>query len=504
MGELGTIRRYSYWSERRIREIASENSIGLDPRWNVSLRTPALAPLPQAEFTSERPGPHRHEVAVKMERAIGQLAVEDFVTPPPATFAKGCGKLTFGIYRRWHGDEAVILHTRAISSTGCRVEVILFGSIENCAGYLGASEVKADYWRSSSTWAIEEFIEHRGTKPAPIYDDDEAIAVEILRVINNEGMTRGKAFQRYPAAEWFAEVYKDVELDKDRWHFKHGDTDVPEPVDRIVIGAPLWVRSASRLRASAASAASPLGSALMREWLSRTQLRQRPMLAVYAGLLILIAAVIGAAALSWLTSGSGDRLAVIGNLLSLGTLLLALVAGIVALAAYSAATGLPNLKLQFSLPFGSPNEVSFVSREPGSPVTPRGNEYTARIRVGNRNRYAARSPAVVIEFRGAGIESGMYTASQDWTPTARRSTTGDIIALQWDGGPNYSIHGNSIRVLPDLNLQGLHPFDLNKPPEMIIRLLADGYDRPSIRLPIQFITKAAPPSHLETIQEWWL
>lgn len=74
------------------------------------------------------------------------------------------------------------------------------------------------------------------------------------------------------------------------------------------------------------------------------------MLAVYAGLLILIAAVIGAASQSWLTSRSDDRLAVIGNLLSLGTLLLALVAGIVALATYSAATGLPDLKLQFKLP----------------------------------------------------------------------------------------------------------------------------------------------------------
>lgn len=58
-----------------------------------------------------------------------------------------------------------------------------------------------------------------------------------------EGMTRRKAFQRYPAAKWFAEVYKHVELNKNRWHFRPGDTDVPEPVDRIVIGAPLWVRT---------------------------------------------------------------------------------------------------------------------------------------------------------------------------------------------------------------------------------------------------------------------
>jgi hypothetical protein len=63
-----------------------------------------------------------------------------------------------------------------------------------------------------------------------------------------EGMTKRKVFQYYPAAEWFAEVYKDVVLDKDRWHFKPGATDIPEPVDRIVIGAPLWLRTIATIR----------------------------------------------------------------------------------------------------------------------------------------------------------------------------------------------------------------------------------------------------------------
>jgi hypothetical protein len=81
-----------------------------------------------------------------------------------------------------------------------------------------------------------------------------------------------------------------------------------------------------------------------------SQVRQRPRLAVYAGMLVLVTLVIAVLSLSWLHSSSSDRLEVIGNFLALGTLLLALVAGIVALAAYSAATGLPDLKLQFSSP----------------------------------------------------------------------------------------------------------------------------------------------------------
>jgi hypothetical protein len=189
-------------------------------------------------------------MALKMEREIGQRPVEDFVTPPPVGFAKGCGELTFATYRRWRskkkkGDKAIMMHTRTKSSSGCDVEVILFASIENCAGYLLGPQAEAPFWSSSSTGAIEEFIAHRGTQKAPIYDDDESIAVEILRVINNENMTGKYVFRRFSSAEWFAQIYHDVELDKDRWSFRHGDTDVPEPVDRIVIGAPLWVRSNS-------------------------------------------------------------------------------------------------------------------------------------------------------------------------------------------------------------------------------------------------------------------
>jgi hypothetical protein len=247
MGELATVHRYSYWSDRRIRSIADENGIDLERHWTFGLKTPALGPIPQVELTKDRTAVQRYEIALRMERKIGQLAVEDFVTPPPVAFAKGCGAVTFATYRRWRskkkkGDKAVMIHTRTMSSDGCRVEVILFASIENCAGYLSASTAEAPFWSSSSTGAIEEFILHRGTQKAPIYDDDESIAVEILRVINNENMTRKYVFNRMAQAEWFAEIYHDVELDKDRWNFRHGDTDVPEPVDRIVIGAPLWVR----------------------------------------------------------------------------------------------------------------------------------------------------------------------------------------------------------------------------------------------------------------------
>lgn len=253
MGELGTVWRYSYWSDQRAKNIAADNAIDLDRRWRTTFRTPLLGFAPQAEIAEERGAPQRHEIATKVERAIGHLAVEDFVTPPPAAFAKGCGEVTFSVYTRWSDGgkkrkskgKAVIVHTRTTASNGCRVEICLFGSIENCAGYLPRSKTdEAPIWRASSTWAIEEFIDNLGTKPAPIYDDDQSIAVEILRTINNEGMTGRHVRRRIESAEWFAQVFKDVELDTARWNLKPTPrSDIPEPVDRIVVGAPLWVRS---------------------------------------------------------------------------------------------------------------------------------------------------------------------------------------------------------------------------------------------------------------------
>jgi hypothetical protein len=251
LGELGTIHRYSYWSDRRVADLAGDNAIDLrGGRWQLGFSTPALGFLPQVQATQNRKALLRHEVATKIEDSIGKIAVENFVTPPPATFVKGCTDVTFAAYTRWHGAKkdakrrAVIIHGRTTSSSGTRVEICLFASIEHCAGYLVGSEAEAPMWSSSSTGIIEEFIANKGKRPAGLYDDDESISVEILRTIFNQGMLGKSVFKRLHSAEWFAEVYKDVELEKGRWNLRVG-SDIAEPVDRIVIGAPLWVRSST-------------------------------------------------------------------------------------------------------------------------------------------------------------------------------------------------------------------------------------------------------------------
>lgn len=96
-------------------------------------------------------------------------------------------------------------------------------------------------------------------------------------------------------------------------------------------------------------------------------------------------------------------------------------------------------------------------------------------------------------------------ANTAWTATVRNRETGEISALQWDGGPNYAIHGNSTRYLPEINLSGIRP---HGPATMIIRVLADGYNRDAITIPIEFvltqITTAAwnPPTLEKPPPEW--
>lgn len=58
----------------------------------------------------------------------------------------------------------------------------------------------------------------------------------------NKPWTRGFTLGCADESEWFAQIFSDVVLDKDRWTF-HSDGGISPEVDRILIGAPLWVRT---------------------------------------------------------------------------------------------------------------------------------------------------------------------------------------------------------------------------------------------------------------------
>jgi hypothetical protein len=255
MGELGVIRRYAYWADRRIRDIASDNGISLERRTNWKARTAAIPLLGSLEFAREARTLDRAEVAHRIETAIGDRAVQDFVTPPPVEFAKGVGRVEFAQFTGGtEKRQGVVLHTTSRSSTGVRTEVCLFGSVENTADYVGGADKPPAGWSSSAARAIEEYVRSRCTINNSQWDDPESIAVEALVIATEQGVTgtwdehankpwtRGFTLGQATESEWFAQIYSDVELDKDRWNFDR-DRGISPDVDRILIGAPLWVRT---------------------------------------------------------------------------------------------------------------------------------------------------------------------------------------------------------------------------------------------------------------------
>jgi len=247
VGERGGVGRYAYWSDRRIREIASDNDIALAPRLRWTAKLPPIPFVPEFEFGEEARTLRRAEIARRMEVAIGAQAVEDFVTPLPVRFAKGVGQVSFAQFVGVSTvNKGVVVHTSARSSTGARVEVCLFGSLDNMAGYAGASDKSGGGWVSSAAPAIYEFLTSRGTVNTSQWDDPESISVEALKIAQSQGITgdrdngkpwtRGFTLSHADDSEWFAEIYSDVMLDKSRWR-------LDEDVDRILIGAPLWIRT---------------------------------------------------------------------------------------------------------------------------------------------------------------------------------------------------------------------------------------------------------------------
>jgi len=209
-------------------------------------------------------------------------------------------------------------------------------------------------------------------------------------------------------------------------------------------------------------------------WFRDSRLRRRVTLGFYAALLLAVAGEIVhivATVIASRTAALPNRLAETGDWLAGGTLALAVIAGLVALQAYASATGLP--RLQLSVRFvrrsvdGNDSEPTPIASSEKSlgPVT-------VMFEVRNASSYSARNPAIAITLQGPHFASQAPTLGEGWA-----ITYGDheqILEIQWDGGPVYSIHGHSVRRLQftvDIIDYG------SKPSPMVVELLAEGYRR---------------------------
>jgi hypothetical protein len=252
-GELGSIREYYYWSERLIDKIAQDNGIDLQRR--PYLLSAAFKIL-QVSRANPRQTLFRNEIAEKIRVAVGSLAVSDFVTPTQVNFATGAGRVDMGQFIA-AGDrrDTAYMYTVVQASNGDRVAVCLFGSMHNYVDRIRDTEQRKAGWTSSSGPYIMKLIKSHGESNG--YSDDpddfEYVAVETVKAVLHQAMsgydhlydglpeTRGFTLGHADEVEWFAKIYSDIRVTKGSWNDNLADLGSP---DRILIGAPVWTRTA--------------------------------------------------------------------------------------------------------------------------------------------------------------------------------------------------------------------------------------------------------------------
>lgn len=191
------------------------------------------------------------------------------------------------------------------------------------------------------------------------------------------------------------------------------------------------------------------------------------------------------------TADLPDRLAAAGDVLVGATLVLAAIAAIVALLAYAVSTGEPDLRINVMFnPDLMGNNPAFEIEETVDSSFYPVKEFVptvATVRARNDSAYSANNPAVIVRLESMffRVES-LRARDNDWVPI-EFGTRKTVTAVQWDGGPAYSVHGGSTRRLPDLPMDSLI-IDRGKEatdPALSIEILAEGYRR-IVSMPVRF------------------
>jgi hypothetical protein len=202
---------------------------------------------------------------------------------------------------------------------------------------------------------------------------------------------------------------------------------------------------------------------------------------------------------------NADRLAAEGAIFSGAAVLLAVIASLVALMAYAVSTGSPDLQLRIAFPFSKLNEPSFKAhiQKNGVILADQFKQTIGRVSLHNTSRYSAVNPAVVVRFQGMAFTVNTDREEGAWEMLEFRTSVG-ITAIQWDGGPQYSIHGESTRVLPALHLDRLMQFPGLGEANLVIELLAEGY-RKVVTIPVSFILEEGSQPEVDSVKsvpEW--
>ena len=178
--------------------------------------------------------------------------------------------------------------------------------------------------------------------------------------------------------------------------------------------------------------------------------------AVLALVGIAVSATAATALLLWLSSANlADRAAEIGDIFAGTTLLLTVVAALVAYLAYAVSTGMPHLKLQVCFGSSLPNQPMVTAECKNGQLEAKNSGPTVvTVRFRNDGIYTAKDPAVIVRLEGMAFTADVPSLNAAGWIVNDSGETG-VTAVQWDGGPAYSVHGGLVRELPVLSLDGL-------------------------------------------------
>jgi hypothetical protein len=184
-----------------------------------------------------------------------------------------------------------------------------------------------------------------------------------------------------------------------------------------------------------------------------------------------------------------QRLIAVGDTAGVGALVLAAVAAVIALMAYRAATGLPDLQPRLWNAFSDPGEIMMKVLPVEAPATwPRVENFKQTIinvEIVNVSPWSARNPLIQVELIGIG--SFGPRLGEGWR-AARHTQTVGVTTVQWDGGADNSIHGQSSRVLPPLDFSDVSQNPHERRPRLVMGMWAEGYRAKAVELPIRFVT----------------
>ena len=188
------------------------------------------------------------------------MAMTSFDQPEEIGFAKGIGTSVFGEFVTWGKDgvsrsQAVIFTTADYGDKDRNsVAVCLFGSMENFTEHVQSAGPGFDRegWFSSAAPAVLNFIRSHGQTLGFPCETREEMALEALNIATSQGVylagidcdyglskpwKRAYTYGDAKKCEWLAQIFLDVTSGdgseiRDEYGFR-----------RVLIGAPLWIRT---------------------------------------------------------------------------------------------------------------------------------------------------------------------------------------------------------------------------------------------------------------------